>query len=114
MWVISKIVRRITRLWDSPTLSTVSSSCHSFIHCTDRPASLVRSGASALKALPSFVINGPQSRSIVLETIKTAEESNAVVLRLYEALGGRGKGTLNMYVDPRDQADSEEQADMNW
>ena len=42
------------------------------------------------------MVEGFQARSIVLETIKTAEESNSVVLRLFEAFGGRAMGQLTM------------------
>lgn len=54
-----------------------------------------------------FDISGPQSRSIILETIKRGEDDDfaaagedggkkTVILRLYESLGGRSKGTLRM------------------
>ena len=48
--------------------------------------------------LPSFVVEGTQGRSIVLETIKLAEDSDAVILRMYEALGSRAAGHIKMYV----------------
>jgi alpha-mannosidase len=46
--------------------------------------------------LPTFTVSGAKKGGIILETIKTAEDSDAIVLRLYEALGGRGKGNLEM------------------
>jgi hypothetical protein len=53
-----------------------------------------------------FTVSGPQSRGITLETIKRGESDDftcntgrtTIVLRLFEGLGGRAKGTLNMQV----------------
>jgi alpha-mannosidase len=50
--------------------------------------------------LPTFTVSGAKKGGIILETIKTAEDSDAIVLRLYEALGGRGKGNLEMWDWP--------------
>ena len=44
------------------------------------------------------MVEGLQARSLILETIKTAEDSEAVILRLYEALGGKSQGHLAVYV----------------
>ena len=38
-------------------------------------------------ALPTFMIRGPRAESVYLETVKLAEDSDAVILRMYEALG---------------------------
>lgn len=43
-------------------------------------------------------MTGPQSKSIVLETIKQSEDADGIVLRLFESLGGRASGKLSVYV----------------
>lgn len=59
----------------------------------------VRSGSMSSKAaLPEFRVTGHQAQGIVLETIKRSEDGTGVVLRLYESLGGRAKGTIKMSV----------------
>ena len=57
---------------------------------------ILRSGMKAAVELPRFELSGSQSSSIVVETIKRAEDSGDVVIRLYEAIGCHAKGELVM------------------
>jgi hypothetical protein len=57
--------------------------------------------AKAVSDLPQFKIDGPQSSGIILETIKRGEEdtdkgNKTVILRMYEAVGGKARGSLDM------------------
>ncbi len=81
-----KMATHTSKQWHSPIPSTVS---HRLFRLTS-----VRTGS--MPSLPEFKIEGALARGIILETIKTAEDSGAVVLRLFEALGGRGSGHLIM------------------
>lgn len=57
----------------------------------------VRSGTSSdTRRLPSFTVSGVQAGTIVLETIKRAEGSDRLILRLYESLGNRSAGSLRI------------------
>ncbi|ORX36276.1 glycosyl hydrolases family 38 N-terminal domain-domain-containing protein [Kockovaella imperatae] len=43
-----------------------------------------------------FQIDGQESKSIVLDTVKRSEDGDGVVLRLFESLGCRAKGVLSI------------------
>ena len=54
-----------------------------------------------MNAVPSFTLDLPEPHGVVLETIKRGEddESNSektVILRMYEGIGGRSKGHLEL------------------
>lgn len=51
--------------------------------------------------LPNIRVSGPGSDNIVLETIKRGEDDvdgkrRTIVMRMYEAIGGKAKGVLDM------------------
>jgi alpha-mannosidase len=50
-----------------------------------------------------FFIQGDQAAGVVLDTVKRGEDDETkgeqtVILRMYESLGGRAKGTINLYL----------------
>lgn len=47
-------------------------------------------------AMPKFHIEG--ASNVVLDTIKKAEDSNDIILRLYECYGGHARAKLMRYV----------------
>lgn len=47
-------------------------------------------------AMPKFHIEG--APNVVLDTIKKAEDSNDVILRLYECYGGHARAKLMRYT----------------
>lgn len=55
---------------------------------------LVRSGRESSKAIPRFSVQNHSGGKIVLETIKLAEDSTDIILRIYETFGGRSRGSL--------------------
>jgi len=56
---------------------------------------------AALAVLPTFDVEMPGHHGVVLETIKRGEDDKevgekTVILRMYEGIGGKSKGRLNM------------------
>ena len=55
-------------------------------------------GVEPVAGIPKFEISGEGSKGIISETIKRSEEGKGIVLRLYESLGGRAWGKVDMWV----------------
>ena len=64
--------------------------------------SLVRTKPKEMPRLPQFEVVGDDSGHVVLETIKRAEDGDksgmrgALILRMFESLGGKAKAQLKM------------------
>jgi alpha-mannosidase len=61
------------------------------------------SGVQSIHENTNFSIRGDQAAGVVLDTVKRGEDDEpkgerTVILRMYESLGGRAKGTVNLYV----------------
>lgn len=59
---------------------------------------IVRTTSPHAPVLPKFAVSQRSGGRIILETIKLAEDSNDLILRIYEAMGGRTKGQLTVWV----------------
>jgi alpha-mannosidase len=74
------------------------------------------SGVHSVLESTRFSIRGDQAAGIVFDTIKRGEDDEpkgerTVILRMYESLGGRAKGTVNLYVSSASCRQRAEQSD---
>ena len=62
---------------------------------------ITRAGAALRLGLPSFDLTGQHAQSVVLDTIKMAEDQTldkTVILRFYESVGTRSSANLELYA----------------
>ena len=65
-------------------------------YCFNNPIEIV-DNAISLDTIAKF-----DSKNIVIETIKVAEDNNGIIVRAYECLGQNAKSTLNLNFNATD------------